>query len=317
MNTPWVESPFFRDILKSKNLSEEQVKMAIAYHEDGFVVLPGLIDDATVEAIKDDIDNKGFNPEFKENLVRDELRVQDLWRYSDSIKNVSCNDTILDLLEMLYGRQAVPFQTLNFKKGSQQRAHSDTIHFSSLPARYMCGVWVALEDMTLENGPVFYYPKSHKLPEYDFSHIINEPKDTTYSDYPQYEDFIEQIVQSNELERKPFLAKKGDVLVWSSNILHGGSEVIDPNSTRYSLVTHYYFEDCLYYTPMLSNMVTRELYLRTNLENIRTGKKVKQSFNGYELNQFQVRSGNFILNNKMKDAPELLKKVARRILFKN
>ena len=31
----------------------------------------------------------------------------------------------------------------------------------------MCGVWVALEDITEDNGPLHYYPGSHRLPDYD------------------------------------------------------------------------------------------------------------------------------------------------------
>ena len=72
---------------------------------------------------------------------------------------------------MLYDREVVPFQTLNFLRGTQQMAHSDTIHFSSLPAKFMAGVWIALEDVTHENGPLFYYPGSHKMPEYNFNHF--------------------------------------------------------------------------------------------------------------------------------------------------
>ena len=33
-----------------------------------------------------------------------------------------------------------------------------------MPEGFMCGVWVALEDMDMENGPLVYYPGSHKLP---------------------------------------------------------------------------------------------------------------------------------------------------------
>lgn len=40
-----------------------------------------------------------------------------------------------------------------------------TIHFNSIPSSYMCGAWVALEDINMDNGPVVYYPGSHKLPE--------------------------------------------------------------------------------------------------------------------------------------------------------
>ena len=72
---------------------------------------------------------------------------------------------VLALLDELYGREPLPFQTLNFRRGTQQAPHSDALHFSTIPAGFMCGVWVALEDMDMDNGPLVYYPGSHLLPE--------------------------------------------------------------------------------------------------------------------------------------------------------
>ncbi|MFX6869154.1 phytanoyl-CoA dioxygenase family protein, partial [Acinetobacter baumannii] len=42
------------------------------------------------------------------------------------------------------------------------------MHFSSLPTGFMCGLWVALEDITINQGPLHYYPGSHLLPEFDY-----------------------------------------------------------------------------------------------------------------------------------------------------
>lgn len=305
MNTPWVESPFFKDILATKQLSEKDQKIAIDYNENGFIVIPNLITESEIEAIKSDMDSKGYNPEFKMDNQRDSVRIQDLWMYSENTKNVACNTEIVAVLKMLYDREPIPFQTLNFRVGSQQRAHSDTIHFSSIPAKFMCGVWVALEDITPENGAVFYYPKSQNLPEYNFSHFKSTPVDTAYSDYIEYEDFIEKIIEVYQFEKKPFYAKKGDVLIWSSNIIHGGSKVLNVDLSRYSMVTHYYFKDCIYYTPMLSNMVTNELFLRNNLVDIKTGNKVKQSFNGTEIQSFKTAPDKYILNDRMQFITEV------------
>ena len=306
MNTPWVESPFFKEILASKQLSKKEQKMALDYNENGFIVIPNLISETVIDEIKSDMDNKGYNPEFQMDNQRDHVRIQDLWMYSESAKSVACNTEIAEVLAMLYDREPIPFQTLNFRVGSQQRAHSDTIHFSSIPAKFMCGVWVALEDITPENGAVFYYPKSQNLPEYNFSHFKSTPVDTAYSDYIEYEDFIEKIVEAYQFEKKPFYAKKGDVLIWSSNIIHGGSKVLNEQASRYSMVTHYYFKDCIYYTPMLSNMVTNELFLRNNLVDIKTGEKVVQSFNGNPISSFQTAQDKYILNDRIQLNTEVM-----------
>jgi len=294
-NLPWVESPFFEDVLKTKNLTESEINLAKEYRENGFVVIPGLIPKSLIDQTKSDAENKGFNTDFPIKTFRNKERVQDLWQVSDAAKELACFPKVLDYLELLYGREPVPFQTLNFKYGTQQKAHSDTIHFSSLPSRFMCGVWVALEDITAENGPVFYYPGSQNLPEYDFSSIKSGTGTPNYDSYGEYEDFIGKIMKANHIESKQFLAKKGDALIWSSNIIHGGSPVIKEGSTRWSQVTHYFFEDCYYYTPMLSNMVTKELFLRNNLVNIKTNKPVKQSYNGEQLKVLKTGKDLYVL----------------------
>lgn len=310
-NLPWVESPFFEEIFKSKNLTKEQIEIVRDYHTNGYVVIPGMLPESLIDRVKEDSEKKAFDPNFPIKTTRDDRRVQDFWKVSEACRELAVYPALLDILQMLYDRTPVPFQTLNFCVGTQQRAHSDSIHFSSLPARFMCGAWVALEDITEDNGPVFYYPGSHRLPEYDFSLIKNDAGTGSYQQYPQYEDFIEKIVATEHLEGKKFLAKKGDCLIWSSNIIHGGSPLIDKNSTRWSQVTHYFFEDCYYYTPMLSNMVTNELFLRNKLENIKTGERVKQSYNGKKLNQVPTGKKLFLLSEHMKFFPNIFKTIER------
>lgn len=311
INLPWVESPYFKDVLEEKFLSDEYKNIATDYNKNGFVVLSGLFSESLIDGVKKDMDEKGFNPDYPKATQNDTVRVQDLWQISDSTKQLATEAKVLEVLKMLYGREPIPFQTLNFKTGTQQRAHSDTIHFSSIPARFMCGVWVALEDVTPDNGAVFYYPGSHKNPEYNFSHFKKDTKDTSYEDYIEYEDFIESIMKHDEAGPQPFYAKKGDTLIWSSNIIHGGSKVTKEGATRYSQVTHYYFKDCIYYTPMLSNMVTNELCLREELVDIKTGQKVTQSFNGSPVKGIKTAPGKAILNNRLKKVPKFLRWIGK------
>lgn len=303
---PWVESPFFEEIIKSRNLTAEQEKIVREYNSSGYVVVPGILPLQLIDAVKEDVEKRAFDPNYPIKTQRDDTRIQDFWQVSEPAKQLACYPKVLELLKLLYDREPVPFQTLNFRVGSQQRAHSDTIHFSSLPPKFMCGVWVALEDITEENGPVFYYPGSQKLPEYDFSHIKPTANATSYNEYEEYNDFLAEIIRVNKLEKKKFIAKKGDLLIWSSNIIHGGSPVTKVGSTRWSQVTHYYFEDCIYYTPMLSNMVTKELFLRRRIENIKTGKLVEQSYNGNKLKFIRTKDMLFILNNNIKKVPKFL-----------
>jgi ectoine hydroxylase-related dioxygenase (phytanoyl-CoA dioxygenase family) len=298
-NIPWIESPFFSQILETKQLSSEQKEMAQFYHDNGFLRLSAIIPHDLIDQVKRDVATKGFDKNFEIKTMRDDSRIQDFWQYSEPTRKLACLQPVLDILELFYGREAIPFQTLNFCVGSQQRAHSDSIHFSSLPSRYMCGVWVALEDVTIENGPLFYYPGSHKMPEYNFSQIKESANPTTYDNYREYEDFIEALMNVSNYKKEIFLAKKGEALIWSSNIVHGGMPVLTAGSRRWSQVTHYFFKDCYYYTPMLSNMVTDELCLRNALLNIKTKKEVAPSYNGQTISYLKTSTNKYIVNQNL------------------
>ena len=121
----------------------------------------------------------------------------------------------------------------------------------------MAGVWVALEDIDEDNGPLLYYPGSHKLHEYSMDDFDLEPG---YRNYHKYEERIQQLVEKEKLEEEYGVIKKGYALIWHANLLHGGAVQKDLARSRHSQVTHYYFADCKYYTPM--NSTTKQLNFR-------------------------------------------------------
>ena len=113
----------------------------------------------------------------------------------------------------------------------------------------MVGLWVALEDIDAENGPLVYYPGSHKLPCYSMQDLGLE---TGYENYHAYEQRIQDVIAEQGLIPEFGVMKKGEAIVWHANLLHGGAARKDVNRSRHSQVTHYFFEDCQYYTPMES-----------------------------------------------------------------
>jgi ectoine hydroxylase-related dioxygenase (phytanoyl-CoA dioxygenase family) len=170
-------------------------------------------------------------------------------RISSVIKDVTYTPRLIRILNFLLDKEVVPFQTLNFIKGSNQRAHSDSIHMTTYPLGYLIAAWVALEDTNENNGPLFYYPGSHKLP-YLLNNDFNEMSTALKlgkKEYSDYEDVVEEIIQKNKLKKEVFFARKGDVFIWHANLIHGGSPIIDPSATRKSMVIHYYAKDVIKY----------------------------------------------------------------------
>ena len=295
MNLPWVESPFFEDELNNrKSLSNKDKEDAQFYHQNGYLILENVFDKEFIDRTRNNLTDN-----FDNRFSKTEPRVMNLWPESPEVKEIATNQIINDKLKMLYEREPIPFQTLNFKYGSRQQPHSDTIHFSSFPQRYMCAAWVALEDMDEHNGTVVYYPKSHKFNIYGYEDLIpdfNTAKETSDSLYVnRYEPFIKDLMEAKGLETKVLRVKKGDVLIWSSNLIHGGLPVQDESRTRWSQVTHYFFDNCLYYTPQLSNAVSGEWFLR-KIQNIKTGKFTWGSYNGYKVKRKAVPGYKYLIS---------------------
>jgi ectoine hydroxylase-related dioxygenase (phytanoyl-CoA dioxygenase family) len=152
--------------------------------------------------VLDDIGIDGF--EATADRVRAEVgplhedgkynRVIDAWTTSEAVHTVATARRVMELLEVLYGHRPIPFQTLSFLRGSQQRTHSDTYHFHSYPKHFMCGVWVACEDIWPSNGPLH-----HLLPRVAPPSRLRFPVSA-----PQRRDvaFVDELIPAYGLEKQ-------------------------------------------------------------------------------------------------------------------
>jgi len=224
--------------------SENQARL-LGFEQAGYAVLSGFLAPEAVDAL---------NAELAQLLAdktvdfRYRNKVMFAFRYSARIRAVG-EGPLRELVSALLGHPATLFQSINFLTGSEQHTHSDSIHMSTYPLGGMLAAWVALEDITPENGPLHYYPGSHQLPYYLNSDYQNEGSRWLIGDkdYSEYEAFIGQKVQELGLQKQVFLAKKGDVFIWHANLLHGGESHTNKALTRKSMVFHYFSQDHICY----------------------------------------------------------------------
>ncbi|HZW31380.1 MAG TPA: phytanoyl-CoA dioxygenase family protein [Isosphaeraceae bacterium] len=245
------------------------------FERDGYLIFDPGVPLTTLDAITAELKDR-FEWRVTNGVLKRVGRIQDAWKFSGHVRDLATAPRVLAMLEAFYGRKPLPFQTLNFPTGTEQHVHSDTVHFNSQPAGFMCGVWVALEDIDRDNGPLEYYPGSHKLPEItiedvdragyvkhsSFDRFKAAVQDVLHANRPgrrygefvyrSYETFMGDLLKQLGIEPHYATIKKGQALLWAANLLHGGSPQRDQRRTRFSQVTHYYFEGCRYYTPRLS-----------------------------------------------------------------
>jgi hypothetical protein len=277
---PWTESPFFYNELMESKLSDKDKELVRHFAEKGYVIVDPEVGEETIDKLVSTL-----MPAFDKERS---TRIQDAWKTNEYVKEIASSDVIMEKLRLLYKREPMPFQTLNFSVGTEQKTHSDMIHFNSIPQRFMCGVWVALEDITNDNGPLHYFPGSQKLPFYDMIDLGVKASETiemkkmmmAYAE--NYEVFIGEMVKALGLQKSVLNIKKGQALIWSANLLHGAEKINTQGASRHSQVTHYYFSDCVYYVPRLSDIAINRMFIG-ELYNIKTGERLKSNYLGQQV----------------------------------
>lgn len=292
LNYPWFDSPFLEQQLEATQPEAGRAEMVRRYRDDGYLILDGFFEPELIDSVRERYDwlfdgetQFEASPEILHRLELDTKRRQDAWAVCPPVRELACHARMMELLRFLYGRDPIPFQTLNFLPGSSQSMHSDHFHFASVPAGFMCGVWVALEDVTLENGPLLYAQGSHRYPRTELADLrlwSDRQELELGKNYGVYEAYLQALIRARDPKVETLTCPKGTVVIWASNLLHGGAPILDPESTRKSQVTHYFFEDCICYRPVHSDTALGE-YSLIPVRDIRTGEIVPPRLNGHEL----------------------------------
>jgi hypothetical protein len=269
LDIPWIESPFFPQLLENSNYTNEEKSILTEYHEKGYIVIDLELTEEYINNLLKQVFEELENLPTQDSRYHysEAPRIFEGWKTNPYILGIAQHPKILNTLELLYNRKPIPFQTINFLYGSNQPLHQDSIHFYTQPERWMVGTWTALQDMTEDCGPLNVVPGSHKWPHYNFQNL-NLPVvefGNQFDNYHEYENFLTQLLESMNGYKKKWIGKKGQTIIWASNLLHGGAPILNPNSTRYAQATHYYFEGCNhYYSPMFSD-VANGIYAKKDL----------------------------------------------------
>ncbi|HLY18160.1 MAG TPA: phytanoyl-CoA dioxygenase family protein [Bryobacteraceae bacterium] len=264
---PWLDRDDWSRRLDG--LPANQAALCRQWAESGYVILPKLIPESLLDAAwqayeaaiqrgaitlppepagdADQLPGRSSNPHQR---VRQFCRVV---KYTG----------LMQWLHRLLGHPARLLQTIGSHKGSQQSAHSDSIHMTTYPLGYLAAAWIAFEDIQPEAGPLEYYPGSHRLP-YVFSRDLGISAEDMgkegYQSYrARYEPHVQKLIAESGLQARRFQARKGDVLIWHANLLHGGSQRRDLRLTRRALVGHYFARGAFVYHD-LSAVSSRRQY---------------------------------------------------------
>ena len=240
--TPWFDRPDAAQVLnrwfENGEISQREFYAMENFVNEGFIVLEDLIDQELIAGINQEIDEI-IDSGYQGFVAGSSQRLTLLHKIKPSIRTLLFDRRYLDVIDKLFQVPAQPCQSLLYVNGSQQAAHQDTIHLTPFPAGYMCGVWIALEDINADSGELEIFPRSHRLPR-AYMHRFECEKVT--NNWSEFENKIvanwQSLLQSNGLQKKIYRPKAGTVLIWHENLMHGGRIRKNLNLTRRSIVFH-------------------------------------------------------------------------------
>ena len=224
------------------------------FEQRGYVVLPQALGHAQLNDFWEEVEqNISANQELTfalygevlknrdvaGSVVRDQqvLRIIDLEDHSPKALDLMLAPPVTQLLNAWYGEPPTAIQTLTYKYGSQQGAHSD-LHLVSPPtvgAYYgresLAAAWFACEDADESNGALVIYPGSHRL--------LKRPLQSFGEDYGAWVRYLDTLCRERGCEPEIFNARIGDILLWHGDLVHAGGPIRDLTRTRKSFVVHY------------------------------------------------------------------------------
>ncbi|SDF71069.1 phytanoyl-CoA dioxygenase family protein [Epilithonimonas hungarica] len=229
-----------------KNQTPENQQSLSQFFDNGYSVVKNFISTEQADQVNSEIqkllDNNEISFKYGNKLMF-------ALHKSEIIKEIGLEKSLLELLDILLDGKTKLFQSINFINGSQQKTHSDSIHMTTFPVGGLIGVWIALEDIKADQGALHYYPGSHKLPYYMNSDYDNEGNFWMLGNKGNkgYEIMLQEKVKELDLKKEIFECKKGDMLIWHANVLHGGEPHTNKDKTRKSMVFHFFDENSVCY----------------------------------------------------------------------
>ena len=237
------------------------VEEYVRFHEQGFLVVKGLINPAEIEELKrhsEDLmygrmDVPGLEPPqpgmTEEQIAARYLRIHMLHRHLEIEERYLLHPRMLDVLEALIGPDVMAMQTMYFIKapgGAGQGYHQDSYYIPTHPDT-LCGAWIAVDRADEENGCVWFTTGSQNEPIYPTEERVGQ-NHTNLHDLQVVENVSNTDTDVNTLSKiaakyagreVPAVAEPGDVVFFGGHVLHRSHTNISKDRFRRAMVCHY------------------------------------------------------------------------------
>lgn len=230
------------EALINGEISNENLKY---YKEKGFLIAEELYNQQEISSLIDETikilrgkrgDFKGILPHTgidDTELISKYSAIHFPHKISKLIKQCACDKKIASVLSKVISENVKCIQTMLFVKGPGklgQSWHQDE-YFIPTRDKSLTGVWIAIDDATIENGCLWVAPGSHRE-----GTIVRRIENTN----PNFADNeVCDLEKFNEREAIPVQVKSGSVIFFNGYLQHMSLKNKTKSSSRRALVGHY------------------------------------------------------------------------------
>lgn len=245
----WIDLPDARERIRH-DLPEWLKTCALEMIDQGYTIIRNAVSSdacdaaisgfhAWIGAHEDEAAERRDNHGHYPRIINLHLVVPELSRL------FSTNQRALALQDLLFGYRTSLYTSLFYERGSAQPIHRDIPYFCTHPANFYFGLWIALEDVDLDNGPLQVIPGGHRIPWIDPEKIrekvlgpTTQPPPISNVLWDAYQQAVKEACDANGLHVIDVPIQRGDAILWHPLAPHGGAPIRDLSRTRMSLVMH-------------------------------------------------------------------------------
>ena len=235
------------------HVTTDEARELETFARQGYVVFEGAIEPELVDELVADVRSiqrhpgafittdhrRGRGFRLSDETFDSFESIFDLYVNFASARRVCLHPRILRFLEIVFEEAPVAFQQLLFQRSNLHSLHQDTAYVCVEDPLLLVASWVALEDVVPGRGELTYFEGSHRIPHQFFSDG-SKRFDGSRDDEEASRRYLAEACAAAGSVQKDFHAKKGDVLLWAADLVHGSRPRTRPeHETRLSCVTHY------------------------------------------------------------------------------
>lgn len=218
-------------------LSAEQKKK---YKTDGFVIVENLF---TADECDRFVEYMMALHRGEKTIAGFDARKPDEWGrtfnqhlYDPLALHMLLHPVLREPLRDCFDDEPEGIQTMYFWKGSEQHRHQDAYY---LPG--CASAWIALADVTADNGTIWVQPGSHRS-SLVTREVFRRPDGTVPENVlfgPEYDDAVDALAERNGTPEVPAEVKQGGVVFFHGHLIHRGGPIGKPGSFRHVMANHY------------------------------------------------------------------------------